>query len=345
MLEDLEQMSRIPASTLEKLRDTTVLVTGATGMLGKYIVCWLMHLNQTLHLNIRILASVRNEQQARAKFESFLGDDNFQIVVHDIVQELHISEEVHYVLHTAGLASAHAISETPVEVLTTNTLGTLRVLDFARTNPIKSLLLASTREIYGATTGLDKISENDMGVVDPLDLRSCYPESKRLSEAAFFGYYHQFGIPMVIGRIAHGYGPGMSLRNDGRVMADFLYDALSQKEIVITGDPNTERAFCYVGDVVEGLLLMLLDGRAGSAYNLANETEPVTLLALANLVATAAQNDCKVTLRPNPNRKGYLSYKRTPLDTRKIEDLGWKPQVRIEDGIRRTFLSFGSTLP
>ena len=159
-------------------------------------------------------------------------------------------------------------------------------------------------------------------------------------------HFLQYGIPYNIVRIAHSYGPTMKLENDGRVMADLMGDAVAGRDIVLKSSGEAVRAFLYVTDAVIGMFTVLFHGGTGKAYNLANETEPVSIKDLAHLLAVSREDKKIHVVVSESAQKGYCAYRRTALDTSAIEQLGWKPQISLKEGVDRIFqyLCFGQVI-
>lgn len=339
--EDMENIIERDYISFNKLNNKTVLITGANGMLAYYFTCVLMHLNIKKNFKIKVIALVRNLSKAESKFSSFLDDERFVLLHQDICDEINLIEPVDYIVHAAGAASPKFINNDPVGIIAANTKGTVNVLEFAKKNKVKNILFTSTREIYGKVEGIEFISEQDMGVIDPMESRSCYPESKRMAEQLFKSYYNQYNIPFTIARIAHSYGPGMEINDDGRVMSDFISDIVNNKNIIMKSTGMAERAFCYINDAVAAMFLILLDGKIGEAYNIANETEPMMIRDVALLLVDIfKEKSLSVTYELNNDQNGYCKYARVGLDTNKIEMLGWKPMITLSEGMKRTVLSF-----
>lgn len=336
----------------------TVLVTGATGMLASY-VCWLLlSLREQAGVRVSVIALCRDAGRASELFGPFARKPYFRLLIQDVCEPIEVEGLVDYVFHLAGNASPHYINTDPVGILRANLQGTLSVLDFAREKKVGGAVFASTREVYGRNDSAPALDEQAFGVLDPLDDRSCYPEGKRAAEALLRSYYLQYGIPYRILRIAHAYGPTMRLEGDGRVMADLLADAVAGRDIVLKSTGEAIRAFLYVTDAVLGMFAALLLGPPASVYNLANETEPISIRSLAQLLAARrglraivptesgeaclsgelGQKDRIVFVPPESDdaaRKGYCAYPRTALDTSALESLGWEPLVGLEEGVRR----------
>ena len=320
----------------EKLRSKTVLITGATGMLASYFSFMLMYLNDLHDMNIRILLLVRNRDKA---YQIFGEDSLVDFVVQDVCDKITINEKIDFIIHAAGFSSPYYILKDPVGIIKANTIGTLNIMDLAGEKKVEKVLFTSTREVYGNIGDLEYINESQIGITDPLDYRSCYPESKRMAETILKSYSLQYGISFNTVRIAHSYGPGMQLSDDGRVMSDFISDGVNKKDIILNSDGQAERAFCYVSDAVSAMFLVLLKGTDNEAYNIANESEPVKLIDLAKLIGTLSQVNIKIN-NNNFDSKGYCSYKRAALDVNKLNSLGWAPQIKLETGLKNTLMFF-----
>lgn len=330
---------------IEMLRNSSVLITGATGMLATYITCTLIYLNEIENYNIQIYALVRNVNKAKDKFGDYINNKNFHLVVQDVIDEIKIEDKIDYVIHSAGSASPYFILNDPVGIIKANTLGTMNVMEFARKCDVKKVLYTSTREVYGKVDDdVLEITEDTVGKLDQTDARSCYPESKKMGENICKSYNIQYGIPFNNVRIAHSYGPGMTIDNDGRVMSDFLYCTVNNKDIALNSDGTALRAFCYINDAITAIFMVLLNAESGENYNIANETEEIMIRDVAlTLTRLFEEKNLKVTyLDSNKvNREGYSKIARVKLSTKKLEELGWVPQVKLEEGLKRTVESFG----
>ncbi|WP_299330809.1 NAD-dependent epimerase/dehydratase family protein [uncultured Psychrobacter sp.] len=321
------------------LRGKIVLITGATGMLASYVGFTLLYLNEQLDLNIKPVFLARSEQ----KLKQVYGDALSQVhcLVQDVCEPMEYEGVVDYIFHAAGAASPYYIINDPVGIINANVQGTQQVLELARNSQTENVVFASTREVYGHVAGKTSITETDMGVLDPLNPRDCYPESKRLAEALFTAYHTQYGINFNSMRIAHTYGPGMQIEGDGRVMSDFINDAVNARDIILKSTGEAERAFCYITDAVSGIFRVMLQGEATEAYNLANENDPVRIIELAHLLQQLAGNKKSVNIEVNEsNNAGYTNYARTALDTTRLNALNWQPVVGLEEGLMRTLKAF-----
>jgi nucleoside-diphosphate-sugar epimerase len=196
--------------------------------------------------------------------------------------------------------------------------------------------------VYGKIAeNLTEVSETDYGYLDPMNVRACYGEAKRMGETICVSYMHQFGVPIKVVRPGHTYGPGMDL-NDGRVFADFVKNIVNGEDIVMNSDGSASRAFCYLSDATVAFFKVLLDGRAGEAYNVANPLSEVTIRELAEkLVALFPEKRLKVVCRERTS-SGYIVSNNTHCfaSIKKIQSLNWNPGIDIEKGFYKTILSY-----
>ncbi|MGT2932489.1 NAD-dependent epimerase/dehydratase family protein [Streptococcus catagoni] len=338
---DLQQIIGDTSVSWEKLANKTVLITGANSMLATYMIYTLVFLNEAKHLNISIVATARNLEKAQQRFGELVSGHKIDLLEYDVNLPLTYDQDVHYLVHAASNASPQFIMKDPVGIFKANTLGTLNLLDFSQQKSLENFLFMSTREVYGKSIS-DDIDEESYGPFDILESRACYPESKRAAETLLRSYYDQYGIPFTIARLAHVYGPGMEVNNDGRIMSDLVNNVLRNEDIILKSDGSAERAFCYLSDATCALFLILLDGEIGQAYNVANEDEPVMIRDLADLlVKLFPEKGLKVVFDiPKETSKAYSKMGRTRLNTKKLEKLGWHRDFSLIDGIKNTILSF-----
>lgn len=324
---------------LENLKNKTILITGASGMLASYYLCTLMYLNDKFNFNIKILALVRNKNNLLNK----LGIENrndIEVLEQDVCEPINTGKKVDYIIHMASSSNPKSITENPVGIIKANVIGTLNVLELAKKNQSK-VIFTSTREVYGDMKEVEIIHEDDMGILNNMQLRSCYPESKRLAENLIVSYAYQYNINYEIARIAHSYGPGMIVKDDGRIMSDLISNVLDKKNIILKSDGKAKRAFCYVSDAIKGLFLITVSEQENQFYNLANETEEIEIRELAeSLTKWYSDYNIKVEYKVENNSNGYVNFKRTKLSTDKIEKLGWKPKIKLKEGINKTINFF-----
>ena len=321
--------------------DKTILVTGATGMLATYISFFLLYLKEEKGIDLKLLALCRTKSKAEAIFKEFLNKPYFNLLLQDVCEPIQYDGSIDYIFHLAGNASPHFINTDPVGIVKSNMLGTFNVLELAKEKHSSKVVFASTREVYGKNEMEERLTETSFGFIDPLENRSCYPESKRAAETIFRSYFLQYGVNFNALRIAHSYGPGMNLHGDGRVMADLMGNVVDGEDIELKSTGEALRAFCYIADAVMGIFYVALKGEPGEAYNLANETEEIAIRDLAQmLVSLRKDKNLKVVFNIPTSNTGYCNYKRVGLNTNKLEMLGWKPIVGLKEGCEKTINSF-----
>lgn len=322
----------------ERFRDKTVLVTGATGRLGMYIVEAVNKADIDWNLNITIIALARNESKLKKVFGETVRLPNIHILVQDITEPIHWNGGIHYIFHTAGLASPRDFTEEPVGTLWGHVKGTRNILELAREKKSEKILYVSTVEVYGEWKEEKGIREEDMGPIRCDHARACYPEAKRLCETMLAAYEAQYHIPYVGVRLCHTFGPGISL-DDGRAFSEFIRDVLEGKDIVLQTDGSAVRTYTYVADAVGAMLLAFTKGK-DHYYNIANTNNLISIRNLAELIAgldprgtTSVKCGCEGKLK-------YLPFKLGVMDVSRIKELGWCPQVGLRNAFRYTLESF-----
>lgn len=338
--EDLSQIYNVDLNW-NTFNNKTILVTGATGMLATYISYFLLYLKEEKRIDLRLIALCRTKSKAENIFKEFLKKPYFTLLLQDVCEPILYEGNIDYIFHLAGNASPFFINTDPVGIVKSNMLGTFNILELAKEKKTSKVVFASTREVYGKNEKEDYLTETSFGTIDPMENRSCYPESKRAAETIFRSYFLQYGINFNALRIAHSYGPGMNLHCDGRVMADLMGNVVDGKNIELKSTGEALRAFCYITDAVTGIFYAALKGEPGEAYNLANETEEISIRDLAQmLISLRKDKDLKVVFNIPDTNIGYCNYKRVGLNTNKLEKLGWQPKVSLKEGCQRTIQSF-----
>ncbi len=227
--------------------------------------------------------------------------------------------------------------------MSANTLGTAQLLELARKHQAEGFLYFSSAEVYGEPTRVPT-SESDYGFLDPLAVRSCYAESKRMGENMCVSWHHQYGVPAKIVRPFHTYGPGMRL-DDGRVYADFVADVVNGRDIILKSDGLTRRSFCYLADASAGFWMVLLNGANAQAYNIGNPDGEISIRDLATLVAALyPEKHISVKFEHRNEAESYLpsQISVTCPDITLAKSLGWCPITSIENGFRKTIESYQS---
>jgi UDP-glucuronate decarboxylase len=324
----------------ETFRDKTVLITGATGRLGMYILEAISKANIDWNLNITILAMARNEEKLKKIFGNSLQLPYIHTLVQDITEPIQWNGEVHYIFHTAGLASPMDFTYRPVDTLWGHVRGTRNILELAREKHSRKVFYVSTVEIYGEWNKNEKIRETDMGSVCCTSARACYSEAKRLCETMLAAYAEQYHIPYSGVRLCHTFGPGIAL-DDGRAFSEFLKSVLDGQDIVLQSDGSAMRTYTYVADAIGAMILVFTKGK-NEFYNVANLDNLISIRDLAELIAGLDPNG-KVRVRYGEQKcEGlkYLPFKLAIMNVDKIRQLGWAPQVGLEMAFRYTLEAF-----
>lgn len=347
--EDLATICSYKAVDWDRFNNKTVLVTGANGMLPSYLVYTLLYLTEIKGYKIKVIALVRNIDKATAKFKHYLNSGFLTLLVQDVASPIDIEGNLDYIIHAASQASPKYYGIDPVGTINANVQGTINVLALAREKHSKSVLYVSSGEVYGKKDDGIPNTENEYGLIDPLSVRSCYGQSKRMGETLCVCWNYQFNTHAKIVRPFHCFGPGMLL-NDGRVFADFIGNILRNEDIVIHSDGSAVRAFCYITDATIQFFKVLLDGHDSEAYNVGNSNNAISIKELAETLTTLyPEKKLKVVVDIDENDL-RTSKMKSPLsvsipDTHKIEVLGIHPKVSIKDGFNRTIESLGRGIP
>lgn len=313
----------------ELLKGKTVLVTGATGLIGVSLVRSLLYMG-----DIKVLAFVRNENKAKSIYEQ---NSNLEIVIGDIINPIDIIETVDYIFHCASVTTSKIMVEQPVETLMTSIEGTKHILNLAKEKRCKSVVYVSSMEVYGAFDNLDhEVTEDDLGYIDPLKVRSNYPEAKRLCENMCIAYLKEYGVPVKIARLAQTFGAGI-LPNENRVFAQFAKSVIHGENIILHTKGLSEGNYCYTRDCMTGLLTILLKGKDGEAYNVSNPNSHTTIVDMAKMVAhKIAKGNIEVLFDiPDTNTFGYAADTKMKLSSNKLQKLGWNPEIGLEEAYNR----------
>lgn len=307
------------------------LVTGATGMLGAFVIDMLMYMNDTENANIDIWALGRDEDKLKKRFASNVPSERLHFVIQDVTRPITLTDKMDYILHFAGDGYPAAFFDHPVETMTPAFIGTYSLLQYASQIKDCRFLLASTGEVYGQIGDKEQIGEKDLGYIDLNSFRSCYPTAKMAAESLCVSFAHEYEVDAVIARFSHVYGGCMS-EKDNRATAQFIRNAFEGQDIVLCSEGKQMRSYTYVADAIIGAMTILIGGETGQAYNVANKQSRITVGEFAKIVAEA----CNVKLRFDIAVKiGETPITFAVLDSSKIEQIGYVGRYSIKEGITR----------
>lgn len=333
MQEDIESLvnSDLP---VQRLEGRTVLVTGATGLIGSQMVYLLACYNRMRSLNVRIIAMVRNREKAKKLFSHLIDRGDVTLFIADVNETLTLDSPVDYIIHGASATSSKYFVSHPVETIHTAIDGTANILKLAAQKQVKSMIYLSSLEVYGTPQpDQEKIREADYGYIEPLNVRSSYSEGKRMVECLCASYAKEYEVPVKIARLSQTFGPGVTYE-DGRVFAEFARCALEQKNIVLHTQGRTVRSYCYTKDALSALLYILLHGKTGEAYNVTNMDTAISIKDMADMVCETIGNGKIKTVIDIPedvSAFGYNPEMIIRLDSSRLMELGWTATTGIEE--------------
>lgn len=316
----------------EKLADKTIMVSGATGLIGSFLVDVIMMLN----VSCKLIAISRNRERAYNRFIQWWNDPSFVYYSSDINSPLEIDDDIDVIIDLASNTHPVQYSTDPIGTIMTNVIGLNNMLYLASEKNVERFVFASSNEIYGENRGdVELFDESYCGYIDSNTMRAGYPESKRCGEALCQAYVSQKNLDIVVPRLTRSYGPTM-LKSDSKAISQFIKNAISGENIVLKSEGKQFYSFTYITDAVSGLLTVLLSGAKGEAYNIAFKESDITLRELAQTIANEAGVRVVFDLPDEVERKGFSVATKARLDGSKLEGLGWKGEVSIAEGIRRT---------
>lgn len=314
-----------------KLDGCNILVTGATGLIGSCLVEVLMSRpNRRYH----IYASGRNEDRANDLFGKFFDDEAFHFFIYDVIEPLNCEVYFDYIIHAASNASPYFFANNPVEIIKSNIYGVSNLIDYGKSHGLKRLLYVSTGEVYGEGDGR-VFTEDYSGYVDCAKVRSCYPSSKRASETLCIAYAAEYGVDVVIIRPSHTYGPNFT-ESDNRVYAQFIRNILKGEDIIMKSTGSQFRSWCYVVDCVSALLYILLKGKNGLVYNIADNSSNISIKELAEMIAEIGNKKVVIESPSDAESLGYNVVTKSVFSTKRLEMLGWKIEGDMKSKMLKT---------
>lgn len=316
-------------SNIKKFYGKTILITGATGLVGSMLVRFLLYCNERINLNIKVIALIRNREKADKIFANY-SSKKLQYIIADLKKDkIRVNNDIDYIIHAAAVTNSRLLIKSPVNALETAINGTEQILKLATKKKVKSIVYLSSMEIYGQPSSSDKITEDKLGYIDLSNPRSGYPESKRLCESLCIAYSTQYNLNVKIARLAQTFGAGV-LPEENRVFAQFAKSIINGENIVLHTNGNSEGNYVYVSDVIDAIFLLLLKGEKGQAYNVVNEQNHMTIRKMADLVIdNFGSKNQKVKIDIPKENMGYASEVHMQLSAQKLMKLGWKPSYNL----------------
>lgn len=320
-----------------QLQNRVLMISGATGMIGSFLVDLIMYKNKSDNLCCTLIALGRNVEKARQRFTEYFDSKYFKFCTCDIDLPLNgINEQVDYVLHAASNTHPLAYSTDPIGTVTANIIGTRNMLEYTAVHGVKRFVFASSVEVYGENRGdVNAFDEDYCGYINCNTLRAGYPESKRAGEALCQAYIAQKNMDVVIPRLARTYGPTM-LMSDSKAISQFIKKGLAKEDIVLKSKGNQLYSYTFVADAAMGILYCMLYGKCGMSYNVVGNGSDITLRELAQLIAEYAGKEVVFDLPSEEERKGYSTATKAIMNGDRIASLNWKASFTIKTGIPET---------
>lgn len=339
--QDLERIAASEMIDWEEMKGRSVLITGATGLIGSQMVQALTLASVQRGLDLTVIAAVRNQKKAEEMLAS-CKPFGLKIVVVDLMKPVTLDMPVDYILHGASVTASKDFVDHPVETILTALRGTEHMLELAREKQVKGMVYLSSMEAYGVVDPEHYIvREKDYGYIDPLQVRSSYSESKRMAEGLCGAYAHEYHVPVKTVRLAQTFGAGAP-EHENRVFVQFARSVMTGTDIVLHTDGTKAHCYCYTSDAVLGLLTVLLKGTPGEAYNVSNESTFSTIREMAEMLTRKyPESGSKLVfdIPEDANKFGYAPTSRMLVNAEKVTALGWKPEVSLEEMFERLIAS------
>ncbi|MDP2709128.1 MAG: SDR family oxidoreductase [bacterium] len=304
-----------------------ILITGGAGFIGSHLCRRLLERgNQVICIDNLFTGDKKN-------IEPLMAYEKFEFIEHDIIEPFFTGEKIDQIYNLACPASPVHYQVNAIRTIKANTIGVINVLGLAKSHGAR-ILQASTSEVYGDPAEHPQ-SESYFGNVNPIGPRACYDEGKRVAETLFFDYYRKYNLEIRVARIFNTYGPNMAA-NDGRVVSNFITQALAGQDITIYGDGDQTRSFCYVSDLTDGLIRLMDQENFTGPVNFGNPLE-LTMKQIAEKIISLTGTKSKIVYRPLPEDDPK---QRRPDITLAKEKLNWRPEVELDDGLKMTIEYF-----
>ena len=327
----------------EKLEGSSLLLSGATGLIGSFLVDVIMKKNTDDGLDCTVYALTRSVEKARTRFSAHADDGRLRFLEYDVTKPFGGEQlgDIGYVLHLASNTHPLQYSTDPIGTIMTNIDGLRNLLEVAAEHHAIRFAFASSDEIYGENRGdTELFDEKYCGYIDSNTMRAGYPESKRCGEALCQAYIAQKGMDIVIPRFTRTYGPTMVM-SDSKAVSQFIKKGVAGEDIILKSAGTQYYSYQYMADSVSGLLTILLLGEKGEAYNIADQGSDIMLKDLAAVIAGMNGKEVVFELPDDVEAAGYSTATKARLDGQKLKKLGWEPRYDIREGIERTIRILG----
>ena len=339
-LEDIKSIANELEEFYDELEGKTVLIAGGKGFLGTYFTSVLTKINETLSKPMKIIVL---DSLITSKDKKDSVNQNIEFLEQDISKSFEIDDNIDYIIHAASIASPPTYRKFPIKTVDVNYQGTKNLLEIAKEKKVRSMLLLSSSEIYGDPE-IFPTPESYVGKVSCTGPRACYDESKRLAETISILYFQQYKIPIKIARPFNVYGPYLNL-DDGRIIPDFMNNAINKSQIIIHSDGSPTRSFCYVSDAIGGFFKLLLSKHDGIICNVGNDEE----VSVKNVAATiknivAKPISIKIIESNDPNYTKDNPQRRCPDLSLIKKSVNYIPKIDLEEGLKRVYKWYRSNL-
>ncbi len=330
-------------SYLSNFSEKTILITGSTGFIGRYLVETLHQFHVAQKGTVKVIAHGRSLEKLRGIFSEIKGEsDGFlEFLVGDVTKPLEYEGKVDYIVHAASLTASEDFIKKPLETISTALDGTRQLLEFAEAKKVKKMVYLSSMEVYGLRNyDAEPVSEENYGYMDLLDVRNSYPQSKRMCETLCHCYQAEKGVSVVSARLTQVFG-GEIEANDQRMFAQFMRSARNGEEILLKTAGTTVRGYCHIEDAAEGIFCLLLRGEDGQAYNICHPELTMSVREIAEKIADFYGTSVRIEEK-NSENLGYLPPFRLVLSVDRMKKIGWTPKLDLLTSLRQMETEKGS---
>ena len=318
-----------------RLKDKTILIAGGDGLIASIFVDYLMFLDELYFLDLKIIVLSLNLEKAKRRFRYYSDKKNISYLIQNVIDPIKHKEKIDYIIHAASNAHPLAYATDPIGTMKANILGVFNLAEYCVEKDVNRLLYISSSEVYGEQLTYEQkgIDENGWGKIDILNPRSSYTESKRASETICASYLSQLGLDFVVARPGYIYGPAIT-KDNSRADAQFLRNVLDKKDIVLKSDGSQLRSYCYVLDNAHAILVMLLNGQKGHAYNISNKYSNASIREYAEILADKGKVNLVFDIPDEIETKGYSKVKNSILNENKLISIGWEAKFNLNQGVQ-----------